>query len=67
MKKVYWFLATIGIILTPLAHKFETARRGYSAIGGEFLIAPLLLLVAMLIGQMYELPRVVVKESGRGE
>lgn len=66
MKKVYWFLATIGIILTPLAHKFETARRGYGAIGGEFLIIPLLVLVALLIEQMYELTTTVIRENERG-
>lgn len=67
MKKVYWFLAMVGVMLTPLAHKFETARRGYSAIGGEFLIIPLLLLVSLLIGQMYEITTIVIKGNERGE
>ena len=67
MRKIYWFLIAIGLILTPMAHKFETSRRGYVAIGGEFLIIPLLVLVALLIEQMYELTTIAIRENERGE
>lgn len=67
MRKIYWFLIAIGLILTPMAHKFETSRRGYAAIGGEFLIIPFLALVALLIKQMYKLTTIVIRENRRGE
>jgi len=35
------------MILTRIAHRIATAERGYEAIGGEFLILPLLIVIAM--------------------
>lgn len=50
----YLYLALIGSILTPLAHKLATAQRGYGAIGGEFLIIPLLMIIALAMDQVKE-------------
>ncbi len=45
-------LATI--ILTPLAIKYATAIRGYEAVGGEYLIPILGLIIVMIIETIYE-------------
>lgn len=50
----YLYLALIGSILTPLAHKLATVQRGYGAIGGEFLIIPLILIAALAVEQVKE-------------
>lgn len=44
----YFITAILGAILTPFAHKAATAQRGYFAIGGEFLIIPLLILIVFI-------------------
>jgi len=59
MKNIYWVAIIIGGLLTPIAHEIETARRGYNAIGGEFLIIPLLLIVAVLIDQLAYMVRAI--------
>lgn len=50
----YFLLAIIGSILTPLAHEIATSQRGYGAIGGEFLIIPLILIAALAVEQVKE-------------
>lgn len=52
MKKIYWIAILLGIILTPIAHKFETTKRGYAAIGGEFFIIPFLLILVIMLEQI---------------
>lgn len=42
------------IILTPVAIKYATAIRGYEAVGGEYLIPILGLLIVMIIETIYE-------------
>ena len=42
------------IILTPLAIKYATAIRGYEAVGGEYLIPILGLIIVMIIETIYE-------------
>lgn len=59
MKNIYWVAIIVGGILTPIAHEIETTRRGYSAIGGEFFIMPLLLIVAVLIDQLAYMVRAI--------
>lgn len=50
----YFLLAIIGSILAPLAHEIATSQRGYGAIGGEFLIIPLILIAALAVEQVKE-------------
>lgn len=59
MRKVYWVATAIGISLTPYAHKMATTQRGYTAIGGELFITPLLLMMAVLIDQLWEMVQVI--------
>lgn len=42
------------IILTPMAIKYATAVRGYDAIGGEYLIPIVGLLIVMIIEDIYQ-------------
>ena len=42
------------IILTPIAIKYATAVRGYEAVGGEYLIPLLGLVIIMTIETVYE-------------
>lgn len=45
-------LATI--VLTPMAIKYATILRGYEAVGGEYLIPILGLIIVMIIETIYE-------------
>ena len=42
------------IVLTPMAIEYATAVRGYEAVGGEYLIPILALLLIMIIETIYE-------------
>lgn len=42
------------IILTPIAIKYATAVRGYEAVGGEYLIPMLGLVIIMVIETIHE-------------
>lgn len=42
------------IILTPMAIKYATAVRGYDAIGGEYLIPIIGLLIVLIIEDVYQ-------------
>ena len=42
------------IILTPIAIKYATAVRGYEAVGGEYLIPLLGLVIIMVIETIYQ-------------
>lgn len=44
----------VTIIATPIAIKYATALRGYEAVGGEYLIPILGLVVIMIIETIYE-------------
>lgn len=44
-------LIELGILATWILHHFVTSNRGYKAIGGEFLLIPLVYVVYTLIGQ----------------
>lgn len=59
MKKLYWIAIMMGVVLTPYAHKMATKNRGYSATGGEVLLIPFFLLVAMLIEQLWEMGQIL--------
>lgn len=43
------------IILTPIAIKYATAVRGYKAVGGEYLLPILALVIILIIETIYEL------------
>ncbi|MBT9142319.1 MAG: hypothetical protein DDT29_00713 [Dehalococcoidia bacterium] len=47
MLKIYTIL--FGIILAPIAIIYTTETRGYNAIGGEYLLIPLFLLIAQVV------------------
>lgn len=42
------------IILTPMAIKYATAVRGYEAVGGEYLLPILALVIILIIETIYE-------------
>ncbi len=42
------------IVLTPIAIKYANAVRGYEAVGGEYLIPLLGLVIIMIIETIYE-------------
>lgn len=42
------------IILTPIAIKYATAIRGYEAVGGEYLIPIVGLVIILIIETIYE-------------
>lgn len=43
-----------SIILTPIAIKYATAVRGYEAVGGEYLIPIVGLVIILIIETIYE-------------
>ena len=49
MKVLYWIAGGIGAVLTPIAMVSTLSQRGYFAVGGEILIAPLLLMIVAFI------------------
>ena len=51
------------IILTPIAIKYATTLRGYKAIGGEYFIPLLGLLLIMIIETAYEESKQKEKEK----
>lgn len=42
------------IILTPMAIEYATAQRGYDAMGGEYLLPILALVIILVIETIYE-------------
>ena len=44
----------MAIILTPIAIKYANAIRGYKAVGGEFLLPILALVIILIIETIYE-------------
>lgn len=55
------------IILTPIAIKYATAVRGYEAVGGEYLIPLLALVIIMIIETIYEESKTKKKGSSRNK
>ncbi len=51
-RKIKIYAITLGVLLTPIAVISATEWRGYSAIGGEYLLVPLLLLIAQVIEEV---------------
>lgn len=49
MKALYWIAGEIGAVLTPFAIVNTWSQRGYFAIGGEWFIAPLFLMIVAII------------------
>lgn len=55
--KKYWLYIVaggIGLVLTPFAIHSAYVSRGYFAIGGEYLVLPLALLIAWLVDSVKE-------------
>ena len=53
MTREYWIHVVaiiVGLAMTPIAVQSAYAARGYYAVGGEWLVLPLLLTIATLIG-----------------
>ncbi len=46
------YAVILGTLLTPVAVISATEARGYSAIGGEYLLVPLFLLIAQIIEEV---------------
>ena len=44
----------VAIILTPISIKYATILRGYKAVGGEYLLPMLALIVILIIETIYE-------------
>ena len=44
----------VAIILTPISIKYANAIRGYKAVGGEFLLPILALVIILIIETIYE-------------
>ena len=42
----------VGLMLTPMSIRAAYIQRGYFAVGGEWLVLPLVLMVAMLINEI---------------
>lgn len=55
------------IILTPMAIKYATAVRGYEAVGGEYLLPLIALLIIMLIESIYEANEEIKKAQQGGK
>lgn len=55
------------IIVTPMAIKYATAVRGYDAVGGEYLLLLLALLIIMLIESIYEANEEIKKAQQGGK
>lgn len=53
MKKALLVLG--AILITLWAHRVATVQRGYWAIGGEFLVVPLIILARSVVGQVVEM------------
>lgn len=51
MKNKYFRALLLGMLITPTAIKYAGEQRGYLAFGGEFLIIPLFLLLALMWDQ----------------
>lgn len=67
MTRLYVGAIAVGAILTPIAHKIATARRGYSTIGGEALIILLLILGVLALKEgtqmIAEIKEIFTKEE----
>ena len=44
----------VTIILTPIAIKYATMTRGYDAVGGEYLLPILAIIIILIIETIYE-------------
>jgi hypothetical protein len=49
---LYAIAGSMGLVLTPVAIRSAYIQRGYFAVGGEWLVLPLVLMVAMLINEI---------------
>lgn len=49
-----WLLLTVGLVLTAICVKIAYEERGYIAVGGEWLITPLLVTTKAIIKSMVE-------------
>lgn len=57
----------VTIILTPIAIKYATMTRGYDAVGGEYLLPILALIIILIIETIYEESEEKRKKQCKGE
>lgn len=49
-----WLLLTVGLVLTAICVKVAYEERGYIAVGGEWLVIPLLAAIKAIIKSVVE-------------
>jgi len=50
-----------GVVLTPAAIRTATLQRGYVAVGGEYLIIPLAILIVFFVQEVKQMLRELKK------
>lgn len=58
-----WFWIALGLILTGLSVRYTASQRGYQAIGGEWLVLPLILMFVWIVKSMYAEAKVLWMEE----
>ena len=52
-----WLIISFGLILTALSVRYASVERGYLAIGGEWLVLPILFVTKELVSSIREVLR----------
>ena len=52
-KKIYLALIIVSILAIPHMHTVAKAQRGYEAIGGEYLLPLVMILISMAVEQFF--------------
>ncbi|EMT38193.1 hypothetical protein TthWC1_2280 [Thermoanaerobacter thermohydrosulfuricus WC1] len=60
---VYIIAVAAGAAITPAAIRTATLQRGYKAIGGEYLIIPLAVLIVYLVQEVKQTVTRIMKEE----
>lgn len=58
---MYIAVVAVGAVLTPAAIRTATLQRGYKAIGGEYLIIPLSILIVFFAQEVKQMLRELKK------
>ena len=53
-KKKNWLLLTVGLILTAVCVRVAYQERGYIAVGGEWLVIPILVTIKAVVKSVVE-------------
>nr|PZN08436.1 MAG: hypothetical protein DIU64_10520 [Caldicoprobacter oshimai] len=57
----YMIAVAAGVVLTPAAIRTATLQRGYVAVGGEYLIIPLAILIVFFVQEVKQMLRELKK------